>query len=450
MLVELRPERGLSTRVKSLDRRDFLRLAAAATATAALGGCAVNPVTGGRQLMLVSEEQEIALDAENSPHQFSADYGPTQDAELNAYISSVGMSLAHKTHRTQMPYSFRVVNAPYVNAYAFPGGSIAATRGIMLEMDTEAELAALLGHELGHVNARHTASRMSKGMMVQAVASGAAIAASTQGAAAGQLASQLGGLGGTLLLAKYSRDDERQADDLGMDYSTKAGYPASGMIGLHEMLLEQHEKEPSRLEIMFSSHPMSSERLATAQESARDKYAFSNGYPANRERYMDKTADLRKIAPAIQAMQHGDKATAEKNLDKAEAYYGQALSAAPRDYAANVKMAMLKLSREDLAGAKHYAETAQEAYPQEATAYLLSGVAKLGGNDYGGAYAELSAYDKRLPGNPNVAWMQGFASEGMGHKQQAARHYVSYLRSVNSGQKAQYAYTRLKDWGFVQ
>ncbi|MGD8540943.1 MAG: M48 family metalloprotease, partial [Desulfobacteraceae bacterium] len=134
-----------------LSRRRFIRLSALA-AGGLLTGCAVNPVTGRSQLMLVSEDQEIQLDRQNSPYQFSSDYGVVQDAALNRYIHQTGLKLAARTHRPQMPYSFRCVNATYVNAYAFPGGSIAATRGILLKLQNEAELAALLGHELGHVN----------------------------------------------------------------------------------------------------------------------------------------------------------------------------------------------------------------------------------------------------------------------------------------------------------
>ena len=106
-------------------------------------GCATDPVTGKKQLMLVSEDTEVQIDRQYSPLQISSDYGAAQDSQLNSYVSEVGKEMAAKSHRPQMPYSFRVVNATYVNAYAFPGGTIAATRGIMLSLENEAELAAL-------------------------------------------------------------------------------------------------------------------------------------------------------------------------------------------------------------------------------------------------------------------------------------------------------------------
>ncbi|MGD9105510.1 MAG: M48 family metalloprotease, partial [Desulfobacterales bacterium] len=133
-----------------ITRREFLWISSM-SAAGFMVGCAANPVTGKPQFMMVSEDQEIKIDKQNSPHQFSSDYGPLQDTALNNYINQTGKTLAARTHRPHMPYSFRGVNATYVNAYAFPGGSIAATRGILLDLENEAQLAALLGHELGHV-----------------------------------------------------------------------------------------------------------------------------------------------------------------------------------------------------------------------------------------------------------------------------------------------------------
>ncbi len=153
----------------ALSRRDFLWLLGAAGSTVALPplltGCAVDPVTGQKTLVGLSEEQEMSLDKRQSPQQFSADLGAVQDPDLNRYVQGVGSTLWSKSHRPKMPYSARVLNANYVNAYTFPGGSMGVTRGIMLEMQSEDELAALMGHEIGHVNARHAAERAGKEML---------------------------------------------------------------------------------------------------------------------------------------------------------------------------------------------------------------------------------------------------------------------------------------------
>ena len=127
-----------------------------------LGGCATDPVSGKSVLVGLTPQQEIALDKNQSPFQFSEDYGAVKDPNLNHYVDSVGSKLAGASHRPNMPYSFRVVNANHVNAYAFPGGSIAVTRGLLVDLENESELAGLLGHEVGHVSARHAAEQAGK------------------------------------------------------------------------------------------------------------------------------------------------------------------------------------------------------------------------------------------------------------------------------------------------
>ena len=114
-----------------ISRREFLQITALSGAGFVIG-CAANPVTGKSQLMLISEDTEIKIDRQNSPHQFSADYGTVQDGTLNNYLEQTGKALTSRTHRSHMPYSFTAVNATYINAYTFPGGSVAATRGILL------------------------------------------------------------------------------------------------------------------------------------------------------------------------------------------------------------------------------------------------------------------------------------------------------------------------------
>ena len=327
---------------RKMTRREFMWLSSMAAA-GLFAGCATNPVTGRSQLMLVSEDEEIQIDKQNAPYQFSADYGTAQDQRLNAYIDRTGKNIAAQTHRPHMPFNFHVVNAIYVNAYAFPGGTIACTRGILLSLDNEAELSALLGHELGHVNARHTAEQMSKGMLTQTVVGGLAVAAGTQGAGYGNLASQLGQFGAGALLASYSRDNEREADALGMEYMVRAGYSARGMVGLMDVLRSMGKHKPSAIELMFSTHPMSDERYRTAVETADTKYKSAQSKPMYRERYMDNTAKLRSQKGAIDEMQKGQQEMAANNFSAADVHLRKAIKLAPKDYTALVMMSMSQL-----------------------------------------------------------------------------------------------------------
>ncbi len=427
--------------MKELTRRDFLWLLSMSAAGLA-AGCATSPVTGRRHLMLVSEDQEVQIDKQYSPFQFSADYGQAQDEGLNNYINQVGRNMAARTHRMNMPYSFRVVNATYVNAYAFPGGSVACTRGILLSLENEAELAALLGHELGHVNARHTAQLMSKGMLSQAIVGSLS--------ALGRMTAQLGSIGAGALLASYSRENEREADALGMEYMVKAGYGSKGMVGLMDMLRSLSKEKPGTIELMFATHPMSDERYQTAVETSRTRYQSSQNLPVYRERYMDTTARLRSIKGAIDEMQKGEQEMAQKKFGDAEAHFGVALKQAPEDYAGLVMMGSCQLLQKKNAEGLRYLEKAKAVYPQEGGAYHLSGFAKLQTEDYDGAYRDFSAYEKLLPGNPTTIFFRGFAQEGMQNKAEAAKEYHRYLEVVQEGKFAQYAYQRLIEWGYYK
>lgn len=431
-----------------LTRRDFIKLTALASA-AALVGCAANPVTGQSQLMLMSEGEEIQVDASTSPHQFSADYGISPDAALGSYIAGVGAGLARITHRSQMPYHFKVVNATYINAYAFPGGSIAITRGILAELQDEAELAALIGHELGHVNARHTASRMSKSKLLGTILGGASVLAGVANSSLGDLTGMVGGLGASLLLARYSRDDERQADELGMGYMVQAGYSPQGMVGLMDMLRSLSAGEPSRLAAMFSSHPMSDERYATAVNRATTHYASAQGLPRHQERYMDATAAVRKLKPMFKHFQDADKAMAAKKYAVAESAYAEGLRLAPNDYAGLCMLAKCQIAQEKATQAAQSADKARRSLPGEAQAQHVHGVACLMLKDYSAALADFTAYEKMLPGNPTTIFMKGFSYEGMQNKPGAAQEYQRYLRLVNQGEMAQHAYSRLKAWGYL-
>ena len=430
-------------------RREFLALSALAAA-GFLAGCAINPVTGKNQLMLVSQDWEVQVDQENSPHQFSTDYGKLQDNALDNYIQQVGKAMVPHTHRPDMPYLFQGVNATYINAYAFPGGSIAATRGILLSLESEAELSALLGHELGHVNSRHTAQQMSKGMLTQAVVGGVAAFAGTKGDAFGQIAGQLGMLGAGALLASYSRDNEREADRLGMTYMTKSGYGTEGFVGLMSMLNGLHKGNAGAASLLFATHPMSQERYDTAVSLKNNEFSRFVSQPLYRERYMDHTAGLRKLKPAIGFFQKAEESMAREAYDQAEASFDQGLKLAPTDYAGLVMMAKCQMVKQKYDQALQFSEKAKQVYPQEAQANHLSGFAKVKLKKFDQAVSDFTAYETKLPGNPNTIFYRGYAYEGMGNKKKSAEDYTHYLQQVKEGEQAKHAYQCLVQWGVIK
>lgn len=440
---------------KEINRRDFLWLMGCAGTTAMtmpLSGClSTDPVTGERSFVLMSEQQEIAIDKQQSPHQFSSDYGINQNKALNRYVNSVGERIAQISHRPNMPYTFQVVNATYVNAYAFPGGSIAATRGILLEMENEAELAALIGHEVGHITARHTAERATRSQLVGALASAATVITAQSGYGQySDIVNSLGGMGAGALLSSYSRDNEREADELGVEYMVKSGQNPQGMIGLMEMLNSMKQHEPSVIEQMFSSHPMSSERYQTAVEQVNRKYGADRDMPLNKERYMDNIAELRSIKSSIKALQNAEKEMQQSNFSVAEALYDKALKGAPDDYCGLVMSAKCQLTQNKFAPANRLLERAKSSYPEEAQAVHLSGVTKLQLGKNERAYEEFRQYEQKMPGNPNSVFFQGLSLERMQEKDRAANEYKRFLQQVNQGEQAKYAYSRLTDWGYIK
>ncbi len=432
-----------------LTRRQFLQLSALAGATM-VAGCAVNPVTGENQLMMVSRETEIAMDQQQSPHQFSSDYGTFQNKAINAYITGVGNKLALKTHRPDMPYSFRCVNATYVNAYAFPGGSIAVTRGILLKLSNEAELASLLGHELGHVNARHSAEQMSKASISSLLISGVSAVIGAKNSQLGELAQQIGLVGQGALLARYSRDNEREADALGNRYMTASGYSTDGFVGLMALLNRMNEGHAAAAEMLFATHPMSSERYETAIAMARGMYANTRTFPLYRERYMDTMAPLRAKEKMITALQEGEGFMAKKQYDKALERYRQAVKMDGKDYAARVMLARCLLVRKDYNEAHRQAGIAHEIYPTEGQACHVAGFAALQLKRYNNALQYFDTYDKLLPGNPGTLFFKGYALDGMNRIEPAAQQYAAYLGKVQQGDYAAHAYKRLKTWGYIK
>jgi len=435
---------------RSMTRRDFLWLSMASTASPLLTSCSTNPVTGERQLMLMSKSQEIQIDQQQSPHQFSHDYGAIQDSTLNQYLSQIGNNLRTHTHRPKMPYSFRVVNANYINAYAFPGGSIAVTRGIMVNLNNEAELAGLLGHELGHINARHTAERMSKSTLLNLALAGAGMAVGQINPELGNITQQLGQISSAALLAHYSRDDERQADALGMAYMVKAHYTPEGMVGLMSLLRSLSKHKASAIDIMFSTHPMSDERFHTATHLSQTRYGFAQNYFLQRERFMDNTAALRRLKPVITKLEEAERLLVKKNYNDATALAQQAVKAAPSDYAALMTLGKSLSLQEKHHEALRYFDKATNVYPTEAQAHHLLGITQLELKKPEKALQQFNDYERLLAGNPNTYFLQGICHENMQNRPLAADRYTAYLKKVRQGQQAEYAYGRLVKWGYIQ
>lgn len=241
--------------------RQSLLLAALAAGLAAGGACVRNPATGQRQLSLISENQEISMGREYDP-QVAATMGLYADSGLQRYIQQLGGRLAATSERPSLPWTFRVVDDPVVNAFALPGGFIYVTRGILVHLESEAELAAVVGHEIGHVTARHTAAQISRQQLAQiGLAVGSIVSPEVQRFSG--LASQALGV----LFLKYGRDDERQADDLGLRYMRRGGFDPREMPDMFTMLERVSAAQGGRsTPEWLATHPNPENRRARIQQ----------------------------------------------------------------------------------------------------------------------------------------------------------------------------------------
>ena len=226
----------------------------------AASGCAVNPATGGNQLMLVSESQEIQM-GQQYDSQVVATIGLYQDPVWQRYIQQFGARLAATTERPNLPWTFRVVDDPAVNAFALPGGFVYVTRGLLAHLTSEGELAAVVGHEIGHVTARHTAAEMSKQQVIGLGLAVGSMASSQVAKYAGTATQALG-----VLYLKFSRDDESQADHLGLRYMGRGNYDPRQMSEVMRMLGSLSAAEGGgQLPEWQATHPSPENRLQSIE-----------------------------------------------------------------------------------------------------------------------------------------------------------------------------------------
>lgn len=220
-----------------------------------LDSCARNPVTGKNQLMLMSKEQEIAMGKQSDP-EIVAYFGLYDDPELQEFIKAKGQEMAAISHRKDLPYDFKIVDSPVVNAFAIPGGYVYFTRGIMAHFNNEAAFAGVLGHEIGHIAARHSAKQYTNAMLGQI----GLVAGSVISPEFAQFA-DIAQTGLQLLFLKFGRDAEKQSDKLGVEYSTKIGYDASKMADFFSVLDRlSHQSQAEEVPTFLSTHPDPADR----------------------------------------------------------------------------------------------------------------------------------------------------------------------------------------------
>jgi predicted Zn-dependent protease len=292
-----------------------------------LGACAVNPVTGDREFMTVSTAQELELGAQSYAPMLQSQGGPYDvDPALTAYVQSVGRQLALVSD-VQLPYEFTVLNNSVPNAWALPGGKIAINRGLLTEMGSEAELAAVLGHEIVHAAARHSAQQISRGQLLQGLVLATSVA--TSDSSYGDLAVGASGMAAQLVSTKYGREAELESDKYGMKYMSKAGYDPQGAVTLQETFVRLSEgRDQDWLSGLFASHPPSQERVKANRDRTKNLPAGGKLGADTYRAVMQKTIDAK---PAYEAYDEGRKALSEKKNAEALVLADKALDLFPAE-----------------------------------------------------------------------------------------------------------------------
>jgi beta-barrel assembly-enhancing protease len=403
---------------------------------AGIAGCGTNPVTGKKEIQFISEGQEVQLGEQN--------YAPTRQSEggdfqmlpeLTAYVSSVGQKLAAVSDR-KLPYEFKVLNSSVPNAWALPGGKISVNRGLLTELHSEAELAAVLGHEIVHAAARHGAKAQERGTLMQV-----GLAAAQIGAAMGGVNEQVAGLvlgganvGAQLVQTRYGREQELEADKYGMKYMKASGYDPAAGIALQETFVRLSQgRQQSWLDGLFASHPPSAERVARNRETT---LALGAGGDMGADRYAARVAPLLQIKPAYDKYDQAMAALKKKDSAGATTLANDAVRLLPREGQFHQLLGDIQLNEKHPKEALPHYQRAMELTPDYFGSYLGAGIAqyRLGNKQQAETWLTRSA--QLLPTAPAALYLGNIARD-RGDSAGALKFYQTAASSQSSiGQEA--------------
>ena len=414
-----------------------------------LAGCAVNPVTGRKELALM----DIPVDEEIKMGQQT--YGPAlqsmgsiyPDRGLAAYVDKVGQRVAARSHRPELKYSFSVVNDSAPNAFALPGGFIAISRGLLVNLENEAQLAAVLGHEVAHVTARHSVQGMQRGSLLGATVSILGGIADVYGY--GGLASQLGGATASLIDKSYSREQESESDQLGIDYMVLAGYSPQGAIELQEIFYRKIEggANPDWVSGLFRSHPFSKDRLDANRDYVRSRYATGKTADGrDKASYQRAIAPLLKTEAAYGLYDQARQLEAKGQLDAAIETYHKAMQLAPDQGLLLSGLGMAYLRKEDLIPARRYLIKAVQVDDGYYQSRMGLGYIYLQNNEAQNAAPHLEASLKLMP-SLQSAFLLAEAEQSLGHLEKSRELYQAVAKADPSGKLGQVAASRLQKLG---
>ncbi|GMU69643.1 MAG: hypothetical protein AMXMBFR37_19750 [Steroidobacteraceae bacterium] len=420
-------------------------LAAVILACAALGGCGVNPVTGKKELQFVSEAQELSIGQQQYAPMRQVEGGDLNVLpELTAYVNGVGQKLAAVSDR-ELPYEFVVLNNSVPNAWALPGGKIAVNRGLLTELTSEAELAAVLGHEIVHAAARHGAKAQERGTLMQAGMAAAQIGAAVGGMDAGLANLALSGtaIGLQMVQMKYGREQELESDHYGMKYMKLAGYDPWGAVTLQETFVRlagDNAKKQSWLDGLFASHPPSQERVERNRATAGE---LGRGGEIGADSYATRVGPLLAMKPGYDKYDEAIAAARNKELDKARTLALEAARLLPKEGRAQQLLGDLALAQKHPQEALGYFRKAEDLNPGYFGSHLGTGIAAYQLGDKSTATAAFERSVALLPTAP-AAYYLGTMARDRGDRTAALQYFRTAAGSDSSyGKEAAAEYLRL-------
>lgn len=390
------------------------KIIALLTLIATISACGTNPVTGKSQLTLMSPEQEVAIGAQQ--------YGPSRqsqggtyiiDRSLNDYVSRIGKKLAAKSAQPNLPYEFVVLNNNTPNAWALPGGKIAINSGLLVLLEDESQLAAVLGHEIVHAAARHGAEQHATGSLLQ----GGAVLASAF--TDNQMYRQVAGALAMGASARYGRDNELEADKYGMDIMAAAGYDVNGAVELQRTFVRLSEGRQSDIfSNFFASHPPSQDRVDKNQNRV-DR--FPKG-ARNQKAFLNATRQLRRDQPAYKKHEEALAAANKKDWETAMALTNQAIKIQPSEARFHITKGRLhNRAKEDKSALSAYSQ-AVKLDPNFFAPRLYRGLLYTKLKDYSRAETDLLASYQHLQTQP-AAFYLGEIAQRNNQRDKAITYY---------------------------
>lgn len=412
-----------------------------------LGACSVNPVTGKKEVILISAAQEVAIGKQQyQPSQQSQGGRYVVDPDLSVYVNSIGQELAAVSQRPKLPYEFVVLNNDVPNAWALPGGKIAINRGLLIHLEDESQLAAVLSHEIVHAAARHGAQKMTQGMILTTGTQ--IIGQASSNSEYGEWIATGAGIGAAAWQSRYGRDQELDSDRYGMDIMVKAGYSLQGAVELQQTFVKLSEgRNQDWLSGLFASHPPSQERVAANQRrAARLSGDSTTSGKRNHERFQRAIAQIKRDQKAYDANQQAVTALKNKDLTKALALSNEAIKLQKNESLFWETKAYVLNQQGSKQQALNAFNQAIQTNPEYFSPYLGRGSLQMNLKNYSSAERDLLASKKILDTQP-ANFMLGEVSMQLGKEQSAINYYQQVAQS--GGELGQTATQRLQQLGAI-